>query len=163
LETIPIFLLLQGRTVSKLRNLKLPPRNKKKRKLGNDDDDDANAITAEITVIEIASTFESVIASCREQPSIDATTTGKKVGGLKYTAAIEPLVDGILDLRSRCLIAVILGNDTFPKELKVDTCLEGIGVAAIRDMLRDIRAEKNLEARSDISYSLYLLNCGKSF
>jgi hypothetical protein len=63
-------------------------------------------------------------------------------------------VDGILDLRcSRCLTAVILGSDTFPKELKVDTCLEGIGIAAIRDMLRDIRAAENMEARSDISFS----------
>jgi hypothetical protein len=62
----------------------------KKRKRGNDDDDDdANAITAEITEIEIVSAFESVIASCREQLSIDATTTGKKVGGLQYTAAAD--------------------------------------------------------------------------
>jgi hypothetical protein len=55
-----------------------------------------------------------------------------------YKAAELPLLDGLTDVRTRCLIAVLLANDTFPKELKRHTCLHGIGPAAVRDMINRI-------------------------
>jgi hypothetical protein len=35
-----------------------------------------------------------------------------------YKAAELPLLDGITDLRTHCLIAVLFGNNMLPKELK---------------------------------------------
>ena len=62
---------------------------------------------------------------------------GSSVG--KYKAAEMPLLDGVTDLRTRCLIAVLLANDTFPKELKRHTCFAGVGASAVRDMVGRIR------------------------
>ena len=50
------------------------------------------------------------------------------------------LLDGISDVRTRCLIAVLLGNDQFPPELKWHSCFHGIGLASVRDMLKKARA-----------------------
>ena len=52
-----------------------------------------------------------------------------------YKEAELKLLDGVADLRTRCLIAVLFGNDTFPKELKHLTIFKDMGPAAVRGMM----------------------------
>ena len=52
-----------------------------------------------------------------------------------YKAAELPLLDGVTDLRTHCLIAVLFANDTFLKELKQCTFFKDMGPAAVRDMM----------------------------
>jgi hypothetical protein len=56
----------------------------------------------------------------------------------KYKEAELKLLDGVADLRTRCLIAVLFGNDTFPKELKRLTIFKDMGPAAVRGMMKKL-------------------------
>jgi hypothetical protein len=58
---------------------------------------------------------------------------GSNVG--TYKVVELPLLDGITDLRTHCLIAVLFANDTFPKELKRDTFFKDMGPTSICDMM----------------------------
>ena len=74
----------------------------------------------EIDDITIATGFSETIQASRSHLGSS---------DVSFKKAEYPLLDGVKDLRTRCLIAALLGNDTFPTKLKTQTCLHGIGPA----------------------------------
>jgi hypothetical protein len=88
----------------------------------------------EIDDITIASGFSKTI-------QLTQSHLGSSDVSLKE--AEHALLDGVNDLKTRCLIAVLLGNDTFPTKLKAQTCLRSIGPATVRDMINTIKKRRD--------------------
>jgi hypothetical protein len=105
-----------------------------------------NSTLDEITV---ATGFKKTLDPCGEHLGNDCGV---------YKAAAEPLLDGIDDLRSRCLIAVMFANDTFPSELKRHTCFDGVGPAAVRNMLTRVRNRLREKSNEELA-----MNCDVPF
>jgi hypothetical protein len=64
-----------------------------------------------------------------------------------------PLIDGIFDLCTQCLIAVILDNDTMPTALKRCMMFNKMSVAAICDALSNVHSAKKLSPDSNVVYT----------
>ena len=88
----------------------------------------------EIDDITIASGFSK---------TIQLTRSHLGSSDVSFKEAEHALLDGVNDLKTRCLIAVLLGNDTFPTKLKAQTCLRSIGPATVRDMINTIKKRRD--------------------
>ena len=96
--------------------------------------------------------FKATIEKCRKHLGTVGIFDDAKI----------PLLDGIRDLSSQCLIAVLLGNDTFPYELKRHTCLTGIGPEKIEKMRVRIRTKSPAQDDLDVPFEDLLTEVLKS-
>jgi hypothetical protein len=85
--------------------------------------------------IEIASGFLQTIIHA-------ASDLGVAENDASLKRAIFPLLDGVEDPRTRCLIAVLMGCDVFPPELKSESFLKGLGPSKIEVIMKKVKDEQ---------------------
>ena len=102
--------------------------------------------------ITVATAFKPTIAECCSWLNINMGEAEPTKTGPIFQAAKVSMLDGITDVRTWCLIAVALGNDTMPTKLKRNTFFNGLSPRHIRDVLVSLRASKSLPAESNVEY-----------
>jgi hypothetical protein len=90
---------------------------------------------SDLVGIEIASGFLETINNVASYLGIAENHPSLK-------RAIFPLIDGVKDARTRCLIAVLMSCDVAPPELKSESFLKGLGPSAIQKMMKKINEEQ---------------------
>ena len=74
-----------------------------------------------------------------------------------YTPASNPILEGMTNIRSRCLVAVVLGCNTFPKEMREDSPFH-MGCAAIRKSMSRVHSKRGMPLDNNVPYVCLFLS-----
>ena len=90
--------------------------------------------TTNETFLKTDHALSNICLSCSNIEDIDLCS---EITRIKYDIPkATPILNDMKDIRCRCLVAVLLGNDTFPPSLKKHTILTGISVTTITEIVQ---------------------------